>query len=260
MNAQTKRNLKFILLVTLTLIVVILVFVQRESPILRGDSVYAKDDSGIQKRIKLRVWKRNAEESLGRANLYPDYYGIMEDLRATGISEGNAARKTRIQIIEQNALCYAAYRQGFKFGITGYEKFIRLGWDNFKKSAHFAKLSRLYEDCGTTLRKEYMHDSRYNRMNYILTTWNHGNSKMNNAARRNTGVSKIAELLPQIYYVHDEVTPHIEKMIGEYMQSKEAKKLELALRRCEKIYHDYGSNIDGINRYKEDLNAYSALN
>ena len=36
LKAETKRNLKFILLATLTLIVLILVFVQRESPILRN--------------------------------------------------------------------------------------------------------------------------------------------------------------------------------------------------------------------------------
>lgn len=44
------------------------------------------------------------------------------------------------------------------------------------------------------------------------------------------------------------------------MESKEGKKLELALRRSEKLYRRYGSNVEEIKRYKEELNAYSALN
>lgn len=254
MNTQIKRNMKFVTAAVIVAAVIVLLLVQRENPVLHGDNVYAKDDSRIQKSVKLRIWKRNAGEELGRANVYPDYYGIMEDLKAEGVSEEDAARKTRVQIIEQNALCYDAYRSGFKFSITKYRKFIRDSWENLKGSGHFSKLSRAYEDCGATLKKEYMYDSRANRMRYILSTWDSPRSE------KKYGDSKIKSLLPHICYVRDTDTPHIEKMLEEYMESKEGKKLELALRRTEKLYRRYGSNVEEIKRYKEELNAYSALN
>ena len=90
MNTQIKRNMKFVTAAVIVAAVIVLLLVQRENPVLHGDNVYAKDDSRIQKSVKLRIWKRNPEKNSEGQMSIPIITASWKTLRRRVFSEEDA--------------------------------------------------------------------------------------------------------------------------------------------------------------------------
>lgn len=201
-----------------------------------GGEFYRDGDGRDGKVMKLLIGTRKMQDTLGEDNIYPDYYKQVKMAVMNDSDQGEAFRSTERNMLENYALYRTAEKRGFAVSEKELKRHVDKVLKGMEKSGDYKKLDAMYRGQGTTFKKEYIANRRWNIYDATFKKWD------DSIIAGNPGRIKGDD-------AGGDIAKGREKLVAAYHNTEEGKALRKALRDCRIALKKYGSNARAVKRH-----------
>lgn len=213
------------------------------------DNIYAKNDTKVEKYIKIEKQKDALRKALGRGSIYPEYYSSIKEDELAGKSRSAAEKEAEKAIVKREALYRYAVCHGYGISLKKTRAKMQKELNEMRSADGYGEYSKAYASAGLSFADEYMKDERLKQKTYSIDALYTAKTEKfrfdENAAA------------DQKKSVDEQYEDFCSRVVGAYMRTVRYDILQQGLDRAEKNMRKYGHDAAKIK--KTDVDVYDRI-